>query len=220
VLLAEIAAPAALVAWSPVKIVSALVLVLNSPRPKSTSLALLIGWLSGLAAVTALFMGLPELFDPVRHSSVVRRTWASIAIAGGVLLFVVAGYRWRKGDRAERTPNRLVRFAEITPSGAGILGVILPVAGPKVLAMCATAGVAIGNAKVGALGAGLALVCYIALAASPVIVAVVGYWLAAETVNRWLVRIRQRLEKHQDMVATLVIVLIGLVLVVTGLRAM
>jgi hypothetical protein len=38
-LLAELVAPAMVVAWSPVKIVSALMLVLNSPRPKPTALA-------------------------------------------------------------------------------------------------------------------------------------------------------------------------------------
>jgi hypothetical protein len=80
--------------------------------------------------------------------------------------------------------------------------------------------VAIGTASVGGVGAGLALVYYTALAGSPIIVSVVGYSLAAETVNRWLVSLRLRLEHHQDVVTTVVIALIGWVLVGAGLRAM
>jgi uncharacterized membrane protein YidH (DUF202 family) len=178
-LLAELVAPAMVVAWSPVKIISALMLVLNSPRAKPTALALLAGWLMGLGAVTALFIGLPHLFDSTHHSCVVRRSWASIAIVVGVLLVVVAGLRWVRRDRVKKAPEWFSRFTQITPLGGATLGLVLPVAGPKVLAMCATAGVAIGKASVGGVGAGLALVYYTALAGSPIIVSVLGYSLAA-----------------------------------------
>jgi uncharacterized membrane protein YidH (DUF202 family) len=220
VLLAELTAPAMLVAWSPVKIISALILVLNSPRPKPTALALLVGWLVALAAVTALFIVLPHLFDSVHHSPVVRRTWASIAIAVGVVLLIGTAYRWATRDRVSTVPERFSRFTQITPMGAAILGLVLPVAGPKVLAMCATAGVAIGTASVGGVGAGLALTYYTVLAGSPIVVSVVGYSVAAETVNRWLLNLRQRLHHHQEMLTLVVIAVIGLVLLVTGLRAL
>ena len=219
-LLAELVAPAMLVAWSPVKIISALILVLNSSRPKPAALALLAGWLVALAAVTALFIGVPHLFDSVHHSSLVRRTWASIAIVVGVLLIVVTGYRWVSRESVKKAPQWFSRFTQITPLGAAILGLVLPVAGPKVLAMCAAAGVTIGKAPMGGVGAGLALVYYTALAGSPIIVSVVGYSLAAETVNHRLASLHLRLQHHQDVVTTVTIALIGLVLVGTGLRAM
>jgi hypothetical protein len=66
----------------------------------------------------------------------------------------------------------------------------------------------------------LALAYYTALAGSPVIVSVLGYLLAAETVNRWLATLRLRLQNHQDTVTNVVIALVDLVLVGTGLRAM
>jgi len=174
----------------------------------------------GVGAVTGVFIGLPQLFDSVHHSSVIRRTWVPFAIVAGVLLVAVAGYRWGRRNRAKKAPERFAGFTRITPPGAAILGFVLPVAGPKVLAMCATAGVTIGRTSVGGAGATLALVCYAALAGSPVIVSVVGYLLAAETVNRWLAALRLRLQDHQDTVTNVVIALIGLVLVGTGLRAM
>lgn len=217
-LLGELVAPAALVAWSPVKITWALVLVLNSPRPKPTALALLAGWLVALATVTALFIGIPNLFDSVENSSAVRRTWASIAIVVGVLLIAVTGYRWATHNRSRKAPEWFARSTHMTPLGAAILGLVLPVAGPKVLAMCATAGVAIGKASVGWVGAGQALSYYTALAASPIIVSIAGYWLAAETANRRLVSLRLRLQRHQDVVTGVVLALIGLVLAGAGLR--
>jgi hypothetical protein len=194
--------------------------VLNSSRPKGSAVALLAGWLAALAAVTALFVGIPHLFDSVGHSSAVRRTWAWIAILVGVLLIAVTGYRWLRRGSINKAPEWFSRFTHITPLGAAILGFVLPVAGPKVLAMCATAGVAIGKASVGGVGAALALAYYTALAGSPIIVAVVGYSLAAETVNRWLTSLRLRLHGHQDVVTAVVIALIGAVLVGVGLRGM
>ena len=219
-MLAELVAPAMLVAWSPVKIIPALILVLNSSRPKPAALAFVAGWLVALAAVTALFMGIPDLFDSVHHSSAVRRTWASIAIVVGVVLIAGAGYRRVSRDRVKKAPAWFSKFTQITPLGAAILGLVLPVAGPKTLAMCAAAGVAIGKASVGGVGAGLALVYYTALAGSPIIVSVVGYLLAAEAANRWLVNLRLRLPHRQDVVTTVIIALIGLVLVGAGLRGM
>jgi Sap, sulfolipid-1-addressing protein len=219
-LLAELVAPAMLVAWSPMKIIPALILVLNSSRPKPTALAFLAAWLVGLASVTAVFISAPRLFDSLPHTSIGKQTSIPLAIAIGVLLIVVAGYRWATRDRIKKSPEWLSRFTQINPFGGALLGLVLAVAIPKVVAMSATAGVAIGNASLGGVGAALALLYYTALAGSTIVVPVVGYLLAADTVNRWLVNIRLRLQRHQNVVTTVMMASIGSVLVGTGLAAM
>jgi hypothetical protein len=62
------------------------------------------------------------------------------------------------------------------------------------------------------------LAYYTALAGSPIIVSVLGYSLADQTVNRWLISLRLRLHGHQAVVTTVVVALIGVVLVGVGLR--
>ena len=54
---------ALVVALSPLSIIPAVVLVLHSPHPRRTGLAFLLGWLAGLAGVTAIFVGVPRLLD-------------------------------------------------------------------------------------------------------------------------------------------------------------
>jgi hypothetical protein len=64
---------ALVVATSPVTIIPAIVLVLQSDRARPTGLAFLVGWLTGLAATTALFVQLPRLLDGLNRPT---PTWA------------------------------------------------------------------------------------------------------------------------------------------------
>ncbi len=59
--LAELIPLAMVVALSPLSIIPA-VLVLHTPRPRPAGLAFLAGWLIGLTALTAIFVGVSGLF--------------------------------------------------------------------------------------------------------------------------------------------------------------
>ncbi len=62
-MLGELIPLALVVALSPVSIIPAVVLVLHTDHPKPTGLAFMVGWLIGLAALTAVFVQVPHLID-------------------------------------------------------------------------------------------------------------------------------------------------------------
>ncbi|ODR17766.1 GAP family protein [Mycolicibacterium porcinum] len=215
-LLVELVAPALVVAWSPVKIVPALILVLNSARPKLAAAAFLAGSFVGLAAVTAVFIALPHLFDDVQSRSADGRRWAPVALVVGVILIGYTAYRWVRRGRVSTVPAWLSRFTRITPVGGAVLGTVLSIANFKVVAMNATAGVTISAAAVGIAGAALALTFYLVVASCTLIVPIVGYTLAAATVDRWLLSLRARIQRHQAAATTIVVAVLGIVLVAAG----
>jgi hypothetical protein len=89
-LLGELIPLALVVALSPVSIIPAVVLVLHTDHPRPTGLAFMVGWLAGLAALTALFVQIPNLVDGLDRESPSWAPWARIAIGAAVIGFVLS----------------------------------------------------------------------------------------------------------------------------------
>src|ERR1700742_647966 len=83
---------AVVVAVSPLTIVPAIVLVLQSDRPRPTGLAFMFGWVIGLAVTTAVFVQLPRLLDGLNRPAPAWAAWVRIAV--GVALLALALWRW------------------------------------------------------------------------------------------------------------------------------
>jgi threonine/homoserine/homoserine lactone efflux protein len=215
-LLGELIPLALVVALSPVSIIPAVVLVLHTDRPRPTGLAFMAGWLAGLAMLTAVFVAVPHLVDGLDESPP-WMPWVRIGL--GVLLVVAAIGRWLTRTRTTRPPAFLDRLSKITPAGAGIIGFGLVVANPKVLVMNAAAGLIIGTAAAGAM-VWVAVAFYTALAGSTVIAPILAYVVAGERVDGQLERARNWMQ-HEHAAATAVILLVvGVVLAYTGIRAL
>jgi hypothetical protein len=95
---------------------------------------------------------------------------------------------------------------------------MLTAANLKVMVMNAAAGSAIGAAALGLWKTVAAIGIYTAVAGSTLIIPVVGYLLAAEHVDRWSMSLRHWLEHHQAAIATIGSLLLGFVLLLSGLR--
>ena len=93
------------------------------------------------------------------------------------------------------------------------------VANPKVLVMNAAAGLIIGTAAVGASGL-LAVAFYTALAGSTVIAPVLAYVVAGERVDPQLERIRHWMQREQAALTAIILVVVGVMLAYTGIRAL
>ena len=195
-LYAQLLALAVVVAWSPLKVIPALALVLHAAKPKTTGFSFLAGSLIGLAVSTAVFIAVPHLLDELPAPPEGGGSWAPLAIVVGAATIAYTVYRHVTRQRARPGWQRFSRLTRINPVGGLFLGLFLTVANAKVVAMNAAAGVAIGAAAIGALGASLAVVYYTVIAGSTIIVPIVGYAVAAERVDRGVEWARQRMSRH------------------------
>jgi hypothetical protein len=214
-LLAQLVAPALIVAWSPFKVIPALALVFNAARPRTTGLAFLIGSVIGQVGVTALFIRAPHLVDRIETTPSATVGWVQIVLA--LATFVAAGYSWTRRDSVIRAPRWLIGLTRVTPLAAAILGVVLVVTNLKVMAANAAAGFLIGSAALSVAALGLVLVLYTAVATSTIAIPVAGYLVAPALVDRWLTTAKAHLTRHRSTATTLALILIGAALLIVGI---
>ena len=192
-------------------------LVLHTDHPRPTGLAFMAGWLAGLAALTAVFVQVPHLVDGLDQPSPRWAPWVRIGI--GLLLIVLAVGRWVTRNRATRPPALLNRLSRVTPVGAAVTGFVLSVANPKVVVMNAAAGLIIGTAAVG-VGLWIAVAFYTLVAGSTVIGPILAYIVAGERVDRQLERFRDWMQREHAVMTAAILVIVGVLLLYTGIRAL
>jgi threonine/homoserine/homoserine lactone efflux protein len=208
---------ALVVAMSPLTIIPAIVLVLQSDRARATGLAFMFGWLIGLAATTAVFVQLPRLLEGFNRPAPAWAAWVRLAVGIGLIAFGV--WRWLTRHQVTRQPAWLNRLSRLTPVGAGAVAVGLILVNPKVLLMNAAAGLVIGTASVGIAGVWAAVAYYTVIAGSSVLLPILAYAIAGDRVDHQLERMKQWMERQHAVLMAGFLVVVGLLLVYTGIRA-
>lgn len=213
--LVELVPLALIVALSPLSIIPG-VLVLHSPRPRPTGLAFLAGWLVGLFALAAIFLAISSLIGNLGKPP----GWASLLrIVIGAALIVFGIFRWLTRDRAH-TPGWMRSLTEIGPPRAFVTGAALVVINPKVLFVCAAAGLAIGTAGLGAAGAWSAVVYYMLIAGLSVAIPVLGYALSGDRLDPTLARLKNWMERHNAALVAAILIVIGVLVLYKGIHGL
>jgi threonine/homoserine/homoserine lactone efflux protein len=216
-MLTELIPLALVVALSPLSIIPA-VLVLHTARPRPTGLAFMAGWLIGLAALTEIFIEVSGLLGGGLDKP---PSWASyVRIVAGAALIVFGIYKWLVRKRAEHAPKWMSSFAKITPARAAVTAVVLVVVNPKVLFMCAAAGLAIGTEGLGRKGAVLGLVYYVAIAASTVVLPILAYAVSGDRLDQPLTRLRDWMERQHSALVAAILVVLGLLVLYKGIHGL
>jgi threonine/homoserine/homoserine lactone efflux protein len=214
--LTELLPLALVVALSPLSIIPA-VLVLQTPRPRPTGLAFLVGWLVGLLVLTALFVEVSNLLGGLDKAP----RWASwLRIVLGVALIVFGLYRWFTRAKSEHSPAWMNSMSKLNPGRAAVTGAALTVINPKVLFICAAAGLAIGSAGLGEHGAWPAVVYYVVVASSTVALPILGYAISGDRLDPLLARIREWMERQHAVLVAGILVVIGLLVLYKGIHAL
>jgi Sap, sulfolipid-1-addressing protein len=208
---------ALVVAMSPLTIIPAIVLVLQSDRARPTGLAFMSGWLIALAATTAVFVQLPRLLEGFNRPAPAWAAWVRIAVGAALVVFGL--WRWLTRHRVTKQPVWLNRLSRLTPAGAGAVAVGLILVNPKVLLMNAAAGLVIGTAALRTPGTGLAVAYYTAVAGSSVLLPILAYAVAGERVDHQLLRLKQWIERQHAVLMAGFLAAVGVLLVYTGIRA-
>lgn len=212
--LARLAAPALMVALSPVPIVVALVLLVHNDRPHSSSLAYLLGRVISVAALTTAFVRAPGLLRGLMGPAPLWADWLVIA-AGAALMALGARAWWRRYGPADQ-PAWEGRIGRITPTVAAAIGIFPMLANPKVLAASAAAGAEIATVPVTAAGAVAAIAYYAALANSTVAAPVLVYLVAGSRIDPHLDRIRRWIQARRRAMTAAALVVLGFAVLLYG----
>ena len=215
--LTELIPLALVIAISPLSIIPG-ILVLGTPRPRPTSVAFLIGWLLGIATITAAFVGGADVSNDGLDT---KPTWAPyVRIVLGLALIAFGVYRWLGRHRAAHNPKWMTAMSSMGPGRAFITAIVLTVANLKVFAMCAAAGAAIGTAALGRVGAGQAVLIFTALSASSVAIPVLGSLVAGDRLEAPLSRVKEWMERNHSALVAGILLVIGATLVYKGIHAL
>ncbi|MBB2988585.1 arginine exporter protein ArgO [Mycolicibacterium iranicum] len=215
--LTELIPLALVVALSPVSIIPA-VLVLGSPRPRPAGLAFLAGWLLGLAVLTGVFLELSNLIGGIGTKPPSWASWLRITV--GAALLVYGAYKWVKRTTSAHMPGWMTRIGTLTPAKAGVTAAALTVINPKVLLICAAAGLAIGSAGVDTPAVWGAVLWFVLVAGSSVALPTLAYAVSGERLDPLLNRIRAWMERQHAALVAGILIVIGLLLLYKGIHAL
>jgi threonine/homoserine/homoserine lactone efflux protein len=215
--LTELIPLALVVALSPLSIIPA-VLVLHSPRPRPTGLAFLAGWLIGLAALTGIFVELSGLLGGLGGKPPGWASWLRIVVGAALLVFGVVRYLRRK--QSAHLPAFVTKLSTLNPGRAALTAAALAVVNPKVLFICAAAGLAIGTAGLGAPGAYAAVLYYALVAGSTVAIPIVAYAILTHRLDERLRRLQDWMERQHAVLVAAILIVIGVLVLYKGIHGL
>ncbi|SEH50917.1 Sap, sulfolipid-1-addressing protein [Mycolicibacterium rutilum] len=215
-MLTELIPLALVIALSPLSIIPA-VLALRTPRPRPTGLAFLAGWVLGLAALTILFLQVSGLLGGREGRPPGWASWLRIVVGAGLVLF--GCYRYFTRGQSTHTPRWMQSMSKLTPARAGVTALMLTVVNPKVLFMCAAAGLAIGSS-----GAHrhewAGVLWFVAVAASTAALPILAYAVSGHRLDDALTRLKEWMERQHAALVAAILVVIGIMMLYKGFHGL
>jgi uncharacterized membrane protein YhaH (DUF805 family) len=210
------------IAISPVPII-AVILMLLAPRAGGASAGYLLGWIVGIVLATSVFTLIVGATAESGEGTGPSTATAIILLLLGIGALALAYGQWRarpKPGAHGALPAWMASIDKVTPVKAVGLGFLLSALNPKNLGMSAAAGAVIAG---GALSTGedfVAVAVFTLIAASTVLVPVVGYLAAKERMAPVLTNLRTWLEQNNATVMAVLMLVIGVVLIGKGIGAL
>ena len=205
------------IAVGPLAIIAA-VLMLLSPKAKSTSLGFLAGWVLGitLAVVTFTFLSLamPKQGSAGPSASGVVK----LILGASLLLLGVLQWRTRPVEGEEAAlPRWMASVDSMSAPKALGLGFLLAAINPKNLLIAASAGVIIGGAGLSVGQAAMAITIYVLLAACTVLIPVSTYLVASARVSGPLDQLGTWLVDHNNAILAVLFLVLGVAMIGKGI---
>ncbi|KAF2412596.1 hypothetical protein B1729_14375 [Microbacterium sp. B35-04] len=206
------------VAISPIPIIAA-ILMLLSPKARVTGTGFLLGWVLGIVVAVTVFTLLSSIL-PAEEEDASQPIKGVIQLVLGALLLLLAVRQWRgrpKAGEEPAMPKWMQAIDTITFPKALGLGFLLSAVNPKNLLLAASAGVTIGAAGLDAGSIVVVIAVFTLIAASTVLVPVVGYLLAADKLRGPLDALRGWLAKENAVIMAVLLVVIGVAIIGKGI---
>lgn len=209
------------VAISPIPII-AVVLTLLSPKAEAASVGLLTGWVAGIVVTVTLFILVSEML-PEDRSDGSMPILGTIQIALGAAFLFMAIRQWRsrpKKGMEVTLPTWMQAIDKASMMSAAVIGFLLSAVNPVNMLMLVSAGLTIGSSELRGGSLAIFVALFVAIAASTVVIPVIGYLLAARTLARPLELLRGWLARYNAIIVALLLLVIGLGMVLQGLASL
>ena len=198
------------VAISPVPII-AIILMLGTPRARSTGLAFALGWLGGLTFAGAIVLALAS--GNADADSGGPATWVSVLkLALGVLFLLLAVKQWRGRPQPGQEPTMpkwMQTIDTFTPGKSLGIGAILSGLNPKNLALTIAAATVIAQAGISN-GQEAGVLAVFILLGSLTILAPLGIYLAlGQKAAQILEGMKAWMSVHNAAIMTVLLLVLG-----------
>ncbi|QKJ18315.1 GAP family protein [Microbacterium hominis] len=202
------------IAISPVPVI-AVILMLLSPQARVTSVGFLLGWMVGIVGVTTLSTVLASLLPtPSDDRADPVRAIIHIVLAAGLLLLAARVWQRRpKPGEEPPMPAWMAKIDEMSFGGAFGLGALLSGVNPKNLILAAGAGLSIGAAGLAAGAIAPTILVFTVIAASSILVPVVGYLIASERLSGALDALRAWLVRYNSTIMAILLLVLWFVMI-------
>lgn len=210
------------IAISPVPII-AVILMLLSPRAGGASAGYLLGWVVGIVLITTAVALVLDATAESGEDTGPSTATALILLLLGIGCLVLAFGQWRtrpKPGAHGALPAWMATIDKATPAKAVGLGFLLSAVNPKNLAMSAAAGAVVAGGGLPVGKSVVAVAIFTAIAASTVLVPVVGYLVARKRMAPALFSLREWLAHNNAVVMAVVMLVIGAALIGKGVGAL
>jgi threonine/homoserine/homoserine lactone efflux protein len=210
--------PAALaVALSPIPIIG-IILVLGTPRARTSGPAFALGWIAGLTTVSVLVIVVAGGSSDPDSGAATGVNWVQVAI--GVLFLVMAARQWRtrpKPGQVAEQPKWMATIDRVTPPKAFGLGVALSAANPKNLALTLAAAASIAQAGIDTADEAIAVAVFVVIGSLTVAGAVVVSFVAPTRSTVWLASLKQFMTDHNAVIMMVILLVLGAKILGDGL---
>ena len=207
------------VALSPIPIV-AVILMLFTARARTNSIAFVAGWILGLAVVGGVVLALGSSIDLGSGDDEASTTTGVIKLVLGLGLLALAYRNWSGRPRGDEEPEMPAWMAAIDDFNAvKSLGLAAALSGPnpKNLLLGIAAASTIASSSLSSTDKIVALVIYLVIASSTVVVPVMIYLILGDRVDEKLSAMKDWLVAYNDVVMAVLLLIFGFKLLGDGI---
>lgn len=198
------------VAISPLPVV-AVVLILVTPRARSNSIAFLLGWWFGVAAVGGIALAAAGGADPSDEGE--PATWVSILkLFMGIGLILLAAKQWQSRPRPgvePEAPEWMHALETFTPLKAAGMGALLSGPNPKNLLLTVAGAAAIAQAGVSGGEQVIALSVFVLIASLGILVPVGLYFGLGDRSRTYLDELKDWMSRYNAPITAVLLLVLG-----------
>jgi hypothetical protein len=198
--------------------IMATILILLSPKRAQSAVPFMVGWILGIAMVVSICTAFAQLIPTSRST---RRPETVIGVAEmlvGLALIVIAIIAWRRARRNPATamPKWLNAVGSFGPWPSFGIAFALNVR-PKGLLLAIAAGLAIRAEDLSVGDSAIVIAIYTLVGCSTVAVPIIVTLAAPERMQPHLVSAKEWITRNNAVITAIILVVIGVVIIGTGL---